>query len=251
MRRQHRQAFTLVELLVVIGIIALLIAILLPSLNRARAAAQFVACASNMRQVGLAMRIYAGESRDFLPFGWWVHSTGPFNYSEFTWDDLINKHLGGSMTFDQQRWHFDSAPNNTKQLIVRVLLCPSDASSQVGRRSYSMNTSQHETKALAGHGNTNGLFGTPPRPRGCMLSQVRRETIVLVENPRVDNELGDLSNCQLSSPLVQITEFARLHNKRFNYLFSDGHVSGLRPDETIGGGTLAAPLGPWTLNPND
>jgi prepilin-type N-terminal cleavage/methylation domain-containing protein/prepilin-type processing-associated H-X9-DG protein len=65
----NKQAFTLVELLVVIGIIALLISILLPALNRARAQAQTVACISNLRQMGQSLLIYAGDNHQSLPYG--------------------------------------------------------------------------------------------------------------------------------------------------------------------------------------
>jgi prepilin-type processing-associated H-X9-DG protein len=70
-QRRCPGAFTLVELLVVIGIIALLIAVLLPALGRARKQAQTVACLANLRSIGQAIGIYAVNNKQSLPYGYW------------------------------------------------------------------------------------------------------------------------------------------------------------------------------------
>src|SRR5260370_4132277 len=74
-RTNKSKGFTLVELLVVIGIIALLISILLPSLSRARETANRVKCGSNLRQIGQGMQLYANENNGNFPRTYYVAGT--------------------------------------------------------------------------------------------------------------------------------------------------------------------------------
>lgn len=113
-RRRRRRGFTLVELLVVIGIISVLIGILLPALNRARQQARQVACASNVRQIGIGFLMYANENKQRFPY---------------------HADLGGMHTEDWIHWQAGAPNRDIRQSAIApqlgnfnpaVFRCPSD-----------------------------------------------------------------------------------------------------------------------------
>jgi prepilin-type N-terminal cleavage/methylation domain-containing protein/prepilin-type processing-associated H-X9-DG protein len=109
-----RRGFTLVELLVVIGIIALLISVLLPALGRARAQSNTLKCLSNLRQIGLGYRMYTQDYK-----GW---NTGYFDAPALKidafWPGLIAKYIGSKNHPAAAK--ADPAQGN----IINLILCP-------------------------------------------------------------------------------------------------------------------------------
>lgn len=87
---RKKTGFTLVELLVVIGIIALLISILLPSLAKARASAQALYCLANMRQLGMLTQMYTSENAGWLPANK-IPNTNPYGNRYPVWDGLLRR----------------------------------------------------------------------------------------------------------------------------------------------------------------
>jgi prepilin-type N-terminal cleavage/methylation domain-containing protein len=98
----RQRAFTLIELLVVIAIIALLLAILMPALQRVREQARARGCQSNMRQLCMAMNLYALDHDDLtMPFThdpgeYWFHQMAPY-LSERAYKDNPEDHIEGGM----------------------------------------------------------------------------------------------------------------------------------------------------------
>lgn len=101
---RKKNGFTLVELLVVIGIIALLISVLLPALSKARAQANVVWCLSNLRQIGTGMSMYAQANKGRLPLVYWNGATDPTGKGATDWGWLILPYLkkGSSGSYSDQ-----------------------------------------------------------------------------------------------------------------------------------------------------
>ena len=136
---RNRRGFTLVELLVVIGIIAVLIGVLLPALNKARQSANNVSCMANLRSIGQAVNIYVSASKGVLPFGYWDGSTppgtGPVDNNKRTdWRALLQTVL----TKQSGNTYVDSAGagGNSSSIAKQMFVC-TDVPDDVGVLTYS------------------------------------------------------------------------------------------------------------------
>ncbi len=113
LKRRPRRGFTLIELLVVIAIIAILAAILFPVFAQAREAGRKASCTSNLKQVGMAVMMYAGDFDEPLP--WAASSSAPTTH--FSWYQLVEPYVKSGVV---------RLPGPTGPLsITQIWKCPS------------------------------------------------------------------------------------------------------------------------------
>lgn len=264
------QGFTLVELLVVIGIIAVLVGILLPALNRARASAQSVACQSNLRQLVTATTMFANDHGGYMPKA--ENNGGPTIRG---WNGII----GQSWEYREPMWSWEYVLMKYLNRNKAVFNCPTDTEPKIRFRwndtlanlpdvadadnvagSYRMNWSNEVLDGAKdpGAGYNNTIFISPK------LSQIKplSKAIIFVDgtgtygdqvgfqNPNAAYNHLNLKN--QSDPTLRFRQsdpynvaFRRhsralgLYNDaqaikkgRANYAFLDGHVENLTWNDT-------------------
>lgn len=223
-----KRAFTLVELLVVISIIALLVSILLPSLAKAREQAKAVYCLNNLRQFAIAAQMHVFENNDAYPVG----SRNFFQnglYYQMMWDFThITDASGNTQTESGTLWQSIKAPLEIQQ-------CPSFK----GQANWANDPStgyNYNASYLAIIDNS----GSPIPPRPIRATQIKRPTRVAMFG---DGQYENGANKFMRSPLLDIYDDTQLdkdfgfrssgtqgfrHNRATNVAYADAHVETVR-----------------------
>jgi len=251
--RNNRKAFTLVELLVVIGIIAVLISLLLPALNKARQSALSIKCLSNLRQIGIGMVSYVNDNKGY------AMSANP---------DYPGS-VGTPGIYWQGSWAWSMTnPEGNLKMSKGVFACPSEdlADTTLLREnqqnlSYGMNYETFGTDpnaVISNRGpwkvNQIAAFRTSteliyiadsmPRERVASLSQYAWSTGALIQGGGV--VFANSNVWPVNYPNVYFSPAMR-HNNKTSVLFFDGHAGLL----SLGELRQAKHWSPYTAVPNE
>lgn len=235
MSRTRRNGFTLVELLVVIGIIALLISILLPSLSKARQSAITAQCLSNLRQMGTAFVMYANENNGYLPFPTTSHiitvsNTVSIDDGEVAcWFDAVDPYLAGDANTARSGVAGQRVFSPYKQcpiyktFVGQTISGQSQTSKEIDR-TYKMNTHlRHPRKLPSFSGERCKITEARPSAQFALIGDsqcedtVGFESVTTGDNGKFSFEVNDVNNTNSSSPALR-------HSGGANIAFLDGHA---------------------------
>ena len=205
--QSRTKAFTLIELLIVIAMIAVLGAVLFPVFQKVRENARRTTCQSNLRQLGLAMVQYTQDSDEAYPSG--AYAAGG---ATVTWRQLIFPYVESVPVFTCPSNPYNALPTDVDDDRFFVSYGANDSVLLTGNKSTLLNSVQNpSTLFLIGETDGSGYkLNNPPNPP--LLSP-------------------DCGGCDLH-PFGSHTDLFAGHIVRSNWLFADGHVHALRPTQT-------------------
>jgi prepilin-type N-terminal cleavage/methylation domain-containing protein/prepilin-type processing-associated H-X9-DG protein len=237
LNHSRRNGFTLIELLVVIAIIAILAAMLLPALSRAKSRAQGTGCMNNTRQLQLAWRMYAEDNRDELPFAYSLNAPN----SAYVW---VQGLIDDTTPKANDNWNYDTTikkgviwPYCGKS--VSIFHCPSDPSygqdpqgQRLPRRSVSMSNwiggnGDSPNNAFKGGWGVNSPNSTVARKMAHIVRPGPAMTFIILDE-RYDSindayfvtEMDGYPN-PASTKIVDYPAY--YHNGACGFAFADGH----------------------------
>jgi prepilin-type N-terminal cleavage/methylation domain-containing protein/prepilin-type processing-associated H-X9-DG protein len=229
----RRRAFTLIELLVVIAIIAILAALLLPTLTRAKQRGQRAACVSNLKQIGIAFRIYLDDHGDIfadrrdlktnLPGGYHPWTSWPPSDPRGGWADIVLRDSGASDSL----WSCPAAEFAMVGNVVQVVQATSSASNAPVTRYWLWRFDRPDDPV--------GLedFWAKSEAQAVSDLQLTNDPLVGPINGPSDVELTVDPYFPITTPTVDPNLKNRtIHPGGRNRMYLDGHVTYLRDSRT-------------------
>ncbi|MFO1512166.1 MAG: prepilin-type N-terminal cleavage/methylation domain-containing protein [Verrucomicrobiota bacterium] len=225
--RQKKSGFTLIELLVVIAIIAILAALLLPALCRAKGRASSTQCLNNLKQLGLATWMYSNDFDDRLPAS--VHMTG-----NISWVASLTPYLSAKISATS----LGSATN--------TYLCPVEKPGSGRSYSYAVNDFLVNLVTLPGNPTPIARRAQVPSASDTVWMTESSELLLNEDHFHFAGRAAD--GAGYSPDIFSTQVMVQRHLGAATYLFLDGHVQGIkwqhvRPKLTETGGRFIHPQG--------
>lgn len=231
---KEKRAFTLIELLVVIAIIAILAAMLLPALNQARSKAQGIACAAQLKQMGIAFAQYADDNKEYLP----NHSYNKIDDSSKIWGTGTTTIWGNMLIM-------------AKYIPKEIFKCPGHPKAKEGIGNYAMGGRCSYGISYRGPGSAEFVGGTTTGH--CKITQIKHPSKVYHVMDSCDSQnpsFGYYMTLYYSKTGENIGQAVSRHNNSTNVLFVGGQVQafpGINPYSAIVLGDVNTNPAAWKM----